>query len=242
MGKELSDKDVIEYNLQVLPTVKDIEPTYSIVARARNYSIRGGDNIEIDIYLTGLGIPEENKLVLLWSSPNIIDTSSKGVLTSCIKFSPAKLKGKDTIVPVSGKSYVDHFDLDPNGVTVHLNNGYFLPVPKFSVSNGKQALMAEMMAEKQFDGARGSHDWEHTLRVVRLCEQIGLQEDVDPDVLLAAGYLHDIGRSYQDSAKGAVCHAEKGAQMAAPMLAGLELSALQQDNICHCIRSHRFRS
>ena len=28
-------------------------------------------------------------------------------------------------------------------------------------------------AESLFDGTRGSHDWEHTLRVSRLCMKIG---------------------------------------------------------------------
>ena len=61
------------------------------------------------------------------------------------------------------------------------------------------------------------------------------------DVLLAAAYLHDIGRSYQDESNGAVCHAEKGAQMAGPIVEKLALSEAQKNNILHCIRSHRFR-
>lgn len=30
-----------------------------------------------------------------------------------------------------------------------------------------------------FEGARGSHVWDHTLRVLRLCEHIGRVEGVD---------------------------------------------------------------
>ena len=63
---ELTDDNIKEYNEKVLPLVKDIEPVYSIVTRARSHNIRGGDNIEIDIYLTGLGIPDANKLVLFY--------------------------------------------------------------------------------------------------------------------------------------------------------------------------------
>jgi len=61
------------------------------------------------------------------------------------------------------------------------------------------------------------------------------------DVLLAAAYLHDIGRGYQDESKGAVCHAEKGTRLAEPILEKLALSKAQKNNILHCIRSHRFR-
>jgi uncharacterized protein len=61
------------------------------------------------------------------------------------------------------------------------------------------------------------------------------------EVLLAAAYLHDIGRGYQDESKGALCHAEEGVRMAEPILEKLAISEAQKNNILHCIRSHRFR-
>ncbi len=97
------------------------------------------------------------------------------------------------------------------------------------------------IAKALFDGARGSHDWEHTLRVCRLCERIGSVEGVDMDVLLVAAYLHDIGRASQDVSNGAVCHAQKGARMAKSIIDKLPLSENQKENVIHCIRSHRFR-
>ncbi len=99
----------------------------------------------------------------------------------------------------------------------------------------------ERMAYTYFQGARGSHNWDHTLRVRRLCERIGTAEGVDMDVLLAAAYLHDIARSYQDDSNGAVCHAEKGARLAGSIVEKLPLTTDQKKNILHCIRSHRFR-
>lgn len=96
-------------------------------------------------------------------------------------------------------------------------------------------------AKKMFEGARGSHDWEHTLRVLRLCEQIGVAECVDMDVLRVAACLHDIGRCYQDTSNGAICHAEKGAAMATPIVEALPLTKKQKENIVHCVRSHRYR-
>ncbi len=98
------------------------------------------------------------------------------------------------------------------------------------------------IAQTYFDGARGSHDWEHTLRVCRLCERIGRAEGADMEVLLIAAYLHDIGRGDQDTSNGAICHAQKGAQMAAAIVDQLPLSDAQKQNIVHCIKSHRFRS
>ncbi|HDI60327.1 MAG TPA: HD domain-containing protein [Desulfobacteraceae bacterium] len=97
------------------------------------------------------------------------------------------------------------------------------------------------LAAAVFEKARGSHAWDHTLRVVRLCEHIGPVEGADMATLRIAAYLHDIGRSEQDAANGRICHAERGAQRAAVLLAPLPLDDRRRANILHCIRSHRFR-
>lgn len=146
MGKndiKLSAEDIVEYNRELLPKVKDLEPVYSIVVRARNHNIKGGDNIEIDTYLTGLGIPEYNKLVLLWSSPNVIDTSSPGVATYCIQEAKS-LNGRGMIAPLAGSKFVGQHKLDPNGITIHFNEAYFLPVPKYKHPNMPQ-IVGEMV-------------------------------------------------------------------------------------------------
>jgi uncharacterized protein len=96
-------------------------------------------------------------------------------------------------------------------------------------------------ARKHFNNTQVSHAWDHTLRVYRLCERIGPKEGADMRVLLAAAYLHDIGRAGQDAANGAVCHAREGARIARPFLAALPLSRGRRENIIHCIKAHRFR-
>jgi len=107
----------------------------------------------------------------------------------------------------------------------------------------QQALaQVKAFAQKCFDKASGSHDWEHTLRVFRLCEMMGPAEKADMDVLRVAAYLHDIGRGLQDASNGEVYHAEKGAQMAGPIVEKLPLANNQKQNIIHCIHSHRFRN
>jgi uncharacterized protein len=97
------------------------------------------------------------------------------------------------------------------------------------------------LAAAVFQKARGSHDWDHTLRVVRLCEHIGAAEGADMTVLRIAAYLHDISRSEQDAANGRICHAEQGAERAEALLAPLPLDHQRRANILHCIRTHRFR-
>ena len=99
----------------------------------------------------------------------------------------------------------------------------------------------QTIARSMFTGASASHDWDHTLRVLRLCEHIGPVEAADMDVLRVAAVLHDIGRPHQDAARGSVCHASHGAVLAEPIVATLVFSPGQKDNILHCIRTHRFR-
>jgi uncharacterized protein len=96
-------------------------------------------------------------------------------------------------------------------------------------------------ARAHFSQAKGSHDWDHTLRVHRLCRHIGTAEGADLLVAEAAAYLHDIGRADQDRSNGHLCHAEKGAAMAREMLAAFPLSDRRRENIIHCIAAHRFR-
>jgi len=96
-------------------------------------------------------------------------------------------------------------------------------------------------AKTSFAAARNSHDWDHTERVYRLCMHIGQVEAADLEVLAVAAYLHDVGRSYEDESKGAICHAAKGAQIASTLLATYPLSDEKKRAIVHCIESHRFR-
>ena len=106
-----------------------------------------------------------------------------------------------------------------------------------------EELSAEVrrFAERHLQGTRGSHAWDHTLRVCRLGGRIACMESADALVVLLAAYLHDIGRGRQDASRGRVCHALLGAQLAAPLVARLPLSGAQRENILHSIRTHRFR-
>jgi len=115
--------------------------------------------------------------------------------------------------------------------------------PQSEPSQGNDPLVAVAWTKAQalLNGARGSHDWDHTLRVLRLCDHRGPAEGANMRVLRIAALLHDIGRSRQDEANGAVCHAVAGADMAAAMLEELGLEPQCRDAVIHCIRAHRFR-
>ncbi|MBN2418860.1 MAG: HD domain-containing protein [Deltaproteobacteria bacterium] len=71
--------------------------------------------------------------------------------------------------------------------------------------------------------------------------KIGRVEGADLEVLGIAAYLHDIGRPFQDIAKGKICHAVKGAELASEILLKTDISEERKSNIIHSIRAHRFR-
>ena len=105
------------------------------------------------------------------------------------------------------------------------------------------ALVAQIkqQAELMLASSRGSHAWEHTQRVFQLCRHIGAAENVDMEVVLSAACLHDIGRAHQDVTDGKVCHAEKGVELARPLIEPLPIAEDRKTNILHCINAHRFR-
>jgi uncharacterized protein len=89
--------------------------------------------------------------------------------------------------------------------------------------------------------SRTSHSWDHTMRVYNLCMHIGRKEKADLAILKYAALLHDIGRKYQDNSGGRICHAEKGAELAAVLLKKHGMDRETTQRIIHCIKTHRFR-
>lgn len=105
------------------------------------------------------------------------------------------------------------------------------------------ALVARVRKEAAafFRGARGSHDGDHTERVLRLCLRIGRKEKADLGVLELAALLHDIGRGEEDRSRGRVCHARSGARLAKDILERCGCDPATVRAVVPCIRTHRFR-
>lgn len=110
-----------------LQAIKASGAVYSIVTRNRTPEINPGEKVEIEVFLSGHGMPEKNKLFIGWSSPYIIDEKDAGVVTSCIKFFTHKATGKTQ--PVSGKKFLQTHKLNPYGIVINLNKGNFLEIP-----------------------------------------------------------------------------------------------------------------
>lgn len=96
-------------------------------------------------------------------------------------------------------------------------------------------------AETFFDTSRGSHGWDHVIRVYNLAVHIGKSEKADLDVIKVSALLHDIAREEQDKARGEFCHAVEGAKMAEELLKKYDLSQDFIKKVSHVIAAHRFR-
>ncbi len=81
----------------------------------------------------------------------------------------------------------------------------------------------------------GAHDFDHVLRVFRLAERIGKEENADWRVLGTAALLHDIGES-----AGRERHHLVGADIAASLLEGEPTAFVAA--VRHAIMAHRFRA
>ncbi len=94
---------------------------------------------------------------------------------------------------------------------------------------------------KIFKYSKSSHDWDHTERVLRLCEHIAKEEKADLGIVKYAALLHDIGRKYEFLFFKRRCHAKIGAKKAYKILNKYNINKEKKDKIIHCIESHRYR-
>lgn len=78
------------------------------------------------------------------------------------------------------------------------------------------------------------HAKDHILRVLQRCIRLGERLHADLEILVAAVYLHDLGRHYiNDKAHGAL-----SAQKSEPVLQRIDFPPLKRAAVLHAIRVH----
>jgi len=78
------------------------------------------------------------------------------------------------------------------------------------------------------------HARDHIVRVLKRCIRLGEKLDADLEILVAAVYLHDLGRHYIDNKS----HGELSAQKSAPVLERINFPPEKRDAVLHAIRVH----
>ena len=107
--------------------------------------------------------------------------------------------------------------------------------------DSKYTLIYEAV-KKELESAPGCHDFDHTLRVLHNAERLAEEiPEADIKIVRLAALLHDIARPEEMKAKGRFCHAEEGAVICEKMLKDYAFPTMVIEQICNCIRSHRFR-
>ncbi|HIJ05854.1 MAG: Metal dependent phosphohydrolase [Methanomicrobiales archaeon 53_19] len=91
---------------------------------------------------------------------------------------------------------------------------------------------------RTFLQASGSHGFDHTARVTRLCRSIGIREGADMAILIPAALFHDIARPLEEET--GIPHEEQGAEMAEAYLRSIQYPGDMIHSICHAIRVHRY--
>ncbi|MBN1166759.1 MAG: HD domain-containing protein [Methanospirillaceae archaeon] len=84
----------------------------------------------------------------------------------------------------------------------------------------------------------GSHGLDHTLRVTRLCIEIGKAEGADLQILIPAALFHDVARPLEKET--GIPHEQEGARIAEEYLRSDGCNEDRIQAIVHAIRSHRY--
>ena len=79
-----------------------------------------------------------------------------------------------------------------------------------------------------------SHGLDHLRRVWKSCRALGANLEADLEVLVAAAYLHDLGRHYCHER----AHGELSAELAAPVLERIAFPEGKRDMVLHAVRVH----
>jgi uncharacterized protein len=103
-------------------------------------------------------------------------------------------------------------------------------------------LALQLEIKDLLNESKGSHDWEHTERVLALAVHIAACESADLEIVRYAALLHDLARGEEDLSNGQIDHALRGAEMAREILHRHGVPQTQIDRVAPCIETHRFRS
>jgi len=109
------------------------DPVYTIIPIVRTPNINPGDTFEVDLYFSGAGYPNENKLAVYHSHPNLVNSENPGTFTTTIKWKDGEIiTGEDVL---SDPSLTTQRDLDEYGFLAKVSNAHFIPDTEINLND-----------------------------------------------------------------------------------------------------------
>jgi hypothetical protein len=157
---------------------------YSIVPKLLTPSVNPGGTVEVELFFSGVGNIEQNKLFISYPSVMISKQNAWQVI-SCIavaKDPAGKITG-----PKSGDSVLETVECSEIGLYVVLNEGNFLPNPRLTVSPPGLPMI---MSEQSWDN--------HAPMLLKLnSDEKAPSGDFDIRLVFTYSSNGDIGTSYE---------------------------------------------
>jgi len=123
-----------------------MKSSFVIVPRLITPSISSNDKIKIDIFFSGYGKIKEHKIVMSYSSENLINEEDPGILQ--FRIGKSTLDNKDVGIPDFDNTRT--IPLDKTGKTIRGADGIFLPVPnRQNLAEPISQIMGEVITGKE---------------------------------------------------------------------------------------------
>lgn len=171
IGVTLGRHRFLQKNYAVKPLQMPImKASYELISVARSSHVDPGDTAQIEIYITGYGEIERNKLHIIHSVPDFLSDSDPGKIYLPIA---GLHDDSDEMVGVSSGQIIGEKELGNTGTMIHLHPSYFVEPPRNRRSNELPDLLAEgsheglAPVEVQINSSRttppGDYDFTFTL-------------------------------------------------------------------------------
>lgn len=108
-----------------------MESNYRLVPIVRTPQINPGGTGRLDIFFSGVGKPERNKLVISISNPELIEEEDPGQIFGALGWGKTA-GGKQVPLVTHGPKEEATYPIDPTGTTHVLNQGYFADVEEYN--------------------------------------------------------------------------------------------------------------
>jgi hypothetical protein len=110
-----------------------VKSEYTPIPIVRTPEINPGEEIKIDIYLSGTGIPEQNRLFIS-PNKNLVGDEDPGEVRTYIQQATNDITGETEAV--SGENHVQIWPVARSGAHIGLRDANFYPVPDMEETEG----------------------------------------------------------------------------------------------------------